>query len=192
MQQADLDQLFCRARTHHHWLETPVPVALLHQLYEIAKMGPTSVNSGPARFVFITSAEGKQRLLPALASGNVEQTLRAPVTVIVAMDLAFYEHLPTLFPHLDARSWFVGNAEFTETTALRNSSLQGAYLMLAARALGLDCGAMSGFDNSKVDAEFFSDTFVRSNFLMNVGYGDASKLYAAGPRLDFDTVCQVL
>ncbi len=121
MQQADLDQLFCRERTHHYWLETPVSVALFHQLYEVAKMGSTSVNSGPARFILITSTKGKQRLLPALAFGNVEQTLRAPVTVIVAMDLAFYEHLPTFFPQVDARSWFVGNARFTETTALRNS-----------------------------------------------------------------------
>jgi 3-hydroxypropanoate dehydrogenase len=192
MQTDVLDQLFFKARTHHHWLDKPVPLALLHQLYEATKMGPTSVNSGPARFVFITSQESKQKLVPALAPGNVEQTLHAPVTIIVGMDLAFYEHLPQLFPHADARSWFVGNAEFTATTALRNSSLQGAYLILAARALGLDCGAMSGFDNQKVDEAFFVGTQIRSNFLLNIGYGDASKLYPPGPRLDFATACQVI
>lgn len=192
MQQAQLDQLFVKARTHHHWLNQPVPEALLRQLYDVVKMGPTSVNGAPARFIFLTSQAAKAKLLPAIAPGNLEQTRQAPVTVIVAMDLAFYEHLPHLFPHTDARSWFVGKPEFTETTALRNSSMQGAYLIMAARALGLDCGAMSGFDNQKVDELFFPGTELRSNFLLNLGYGDASKLYPPGPRLDFATACQIL
>ena len=186
-----LDQLFNGARTHVAWQDKPVSRETLSQLYDLLKWGPTSANCSPARFVFVTTAAGKARLKPALAEGNVTKTMQAPVTVIVAQDLEFYEHLPKLFPHTDARSWYVGNEQAIQTTAFRNSSLQGAYLMLAARALGLDCGPMSGFDAAKLDAEFFPDGKVKSNFLCNLGYGDASRLHPRGPRLDFGEACQV-
>lgn len=187
-----LDQLFLEARTFSHWQGRPVEEDLLRQLYDLTRMGPTSANSCPAQFVFVTSAEGKQRLKPHLSEGNVDKTMSAPVTVIVAADHAFHEQLPKLFPHTDAKSWFVGKDDLIRETAFRNSSLQGAYLILAARALGLDCGPMSGFDNDGVDAEFFAGTAVRSNFLVNVGWGNPNKLRPRSPRLDFDEACRIV
>jgi 3-hydroxypropanoate dehydrogenase len=155
-------------------------------------MGPTSTNSNPARFVFLRSPASRARLAPALSAGNLDKTMKAPVTAILAYDLEFYDHLPKLFSHVDARSWYVGKREHIVTTSFRNSTLQGAYFMLAARALGLDVGAMSGFDNAKVDAEFFPDGKLRSNFLINVGYGDKSKLLPRHPRLEFEDACTIL
>jgi 3-hydroxypropanoate dehydrogenase len=169
-----------------------VPVEILREVYELAKWGPTSANSTPARFVFLESENAKARLWPALAPTNVEKTKSAPVTVIVAWDSEFYDKLPTLFPHADMRSYFVGKQEVIDETAFRNSSLQGAYFMLAARALGLDCGPMSGFDKAKVNAEFFPDGKWKANFLCNLGYGDRSKLFPRNPRLEFDEACRVL
>lgn len=186
---AALDQLFRSARTHNAWQAKDVPDALLHQLYDLVKWAPTSANSSPARFVFVKSPEAKATLKDALAPGNVEKTMTAPVTVIVAQDMAFYDKLPQLFPHADARSWFAGNDALIEGTAFRNSSLQGGYLMIAARALGLDCGPMSGFDAAALDAAFWADTPVRTNFVCALGYGDASRLFARGPRLAFDEAC---
>lgn len=187
-----LEQLFLQARTHHAWLQRPVSADTLQRLYELAIQGPTSANSLPGRFIFLQSEAAKARLVPFLAAGNVEQTLAAPVTVIVAHDHDFPEHLPRLFPFADARSWFAGNSAKIADTALRNGSLQGAYLLLAARALGLDTGPMSGFDNAGVDAEFFAGTRMRSNFLINIGYGDASKLHARAPRPGFDEYARIL
>lgn len=186
-----LDILFREARTHSAWLAKPVPDALLEQVYDLAKFGATSTNCSPMRIVFVASKSAKERLKPALAEGNVEKTMSAPVTAIIGMDMEFFEQLPKLFPHTDARSWFVGKKDFIESTAFRNSSLQGAYFMLAARALGLDCGPMSGFDNAKVDTLFFAGTNIRSNFICNLGYGDASKLYQRNPRLDFSAACRI-
>lgn len=187
-----LEQLFLQARTHHAWLDKPVSADTLRRLYELTIQGPTSANCLPARFVFVQSAEAKARLVPFLAPGNVEQTLASPVTVIVAHDHDFPEHLPRLFPFADARSWFAGNSAKIAETALRNGSLQGAYLLLAARALGLDAGPMSGFDNAGVDAEFFAGTQVRSNFLINIGHGDAGKLHPRAPRPAFDEYARIL
>lgn len=187
-----LDTLFRNARTHSAWLDRPVDDDLLIKLYELMKWGPTSANSSPARLVFVKSPEAKQRLLPSLIPSNAEKTSSAPVTVIVAQDHEFYEQLPRLFPHTDARAWFAGNSALIDTTAFRNASLQGAYLIIAARALGLDAGPMSGFDNAKVDAEFFSGTKIRSNFLINLGYGDASKLHPRNPRLRFDEAARIV
>jgi 3-hydroxypropanoate dehydrogenase len=189
---AALDQVFRQARTHSVWLSNPVPTELLRQVYELASLAPTSANSSPARFVFLTSAESKERLRPALSPGNLDKTMAAPVTVIIAQDLEFYEKLPKLFPQADARSWFAHNKGLSEETAFRNSSLQGAYFILAARAMGLDCGPMSGFDQAKVNAEFFPDGKWKANFLCNLGYGDASKLYPRNPRLSFEEACLVL
>lgn len=186
-----LDQLFLTARTHNAWQDKPVDDALLHRLIDLAKFGPTSANSSPARFVFVKSPEAKARLKPALSEGNLAKTLAAPVTVIVGMDMAFYDHLPRLFPHADARSWFAGNDALIQATAFRNSSLQGAYLIMAARALGLDAGPMSGFDNAAVDAAFFAGTTVKSNFLVNLGYGDPAGLHPRGPRFDFDDIARI-
>ena len=169
-----------------------MPAELLREVYELARWGPTSANSTPARFVFLESAAAKARLVPALSPTNVEKTKAAPVTVIVALDTEFHEKLPKLFPHADMRSYFVGNQALTEETAFRNSSLQGGYFILAARALGLDCGPMSGFDKAKVDAEFFPDGKWKSNFLCNLGYGDRSKLFPRSPRLGFEEACRVL
>jgi len=184
---AALDQLFRTARTHNKWLDRPVPDSLIRQLYDLLKMGPTSANSCPGRFVFIRTPEGKAKLKPALSPGNVEKTMAAPVVVIVAYDLRFYDHLPRLFPHApDAKDWFTGSPAFAEQTAFRNSSLQGAYLIMAARALGLDAGPMSGFDAAKVDEAFFAGTSWRSNFLVNLGYGDPSALFPRNPRLEFE------
>jgi 3-hydroxypropanoate dehydrogenase len=187
-----LDALFREARTHSAWLKHDVPKDLLREAYDLAKMGPTSANTSPARFVFLTTEEAKERLIPALMPGNVEKTRSAPVTVIVAQDLEFYEQLPRLWPHAEAKSWFAGNPALIADTAARNSTLQGAYLMLAARALGLDCGPMSGFDADKVNAEFFPDGKWRVNFLFNLGFGDLEKLHPRAPRLDFDEACCVL
>lgn len=187
-----LQQLFSDARTFSAWQDKAVSNSLIQELYELTKFAPTSVNSSPARFVFITSPEAKAKLKPALAEGNIDKTMNAPVTVIVATDYQFYEHLPQLFPQTDAKSWFVGNQALTDTTAFRNSSLQGAYLIMAARALGLDTGAMSGFNNAAVDETFFAGTQTRSNFLINLGYGDVSKLHPRNPRLSFEQAAQIL
>jgi 3-hydroxypropanoate dehydrogenase len=187
-----LNQIFRQARTHNGWQTKPVPTTLLRQAYELAALGPTSANTSPARFVFLTTKEAKERLRPALSPNNVEKTMSAPVTVIVAWDTEFHEKLPKLFPHADARSWFVGNQPLINETAFRNSSLEGAYFILAARALGLDCGPMSGFDAAKVNAEFFPDGKWKINFLCNIGYGDATKLFPRNPRLPFEEACRIL
>lgn len=188
-----LDILFRDARSHNGWRAEPVPEAVLRDVYDIARMGPTSANCSPMRIVFVTSPAGKAKLAPALSAGNQAKTAAAPVTAIVAYDLAFYESLPQLFPHEpDAKSWFTGSEAHIQTTAMRNGTLQGAYLMLAARALGLDCGPMSGFDHAKVDEAFFEGTAWRSNFLCNLGYGDPSKLFGRLPRLSFDEACRVV
>jgi 3-hydroxypropanoate dehydrogenase len=185
--------IFRHARSHSYWQDKPVDDALLRQVYDLAKMGPTSANMCPLRIIFAKSWEAKERLKPALDAGNVQKVMTAPVTAILGMDIHFYEKLPQLFPHADARSWFKDLPEqMLEYIALRNSSLQGAYFMLAARSLGLDCGPMSGFNNAKVDAEFFAGTKVRANFLCALGYGDASKLHARSPRLTFEEACQVI
>lgn len=186
-----LDRLFRQARTQNRWQDRPVPDAKLQEIYDILKWGPTSANSSPARFVFVRTREGKERLRPALSSGNLEKTMTAPVVAIVAYDPNFHDLLPKLFPHTDARSWFVGNDALVQTTAFRNGTLQGAYLMIAARAVGLDVGAMSGFDNAKVDQAFFAGTDWRSNFLVNLGYGDPSGLFDRSPRLSFDEACRL-
>jgi len=188
--EAALDRLFREGRTHSAWQARPVSDELLREVVDLAKMGPTSANTLPLRVVLVRSREGKERLKPALAPLNVEKTMAAPVTAIIGHDLAFYELLPRLFPHADARAWFVGNEPLIESTAFRNGTLQGAYFILAARALGLDCGPMSGFDNAKVDAEFFAGTKVKSNFLVNLGYGDPDKLFPRSPRLDADEIAQ--
>jgi 3-hydroxypropanoate dehydrogenase len=187
-----LDQLFREARTHWVWRPEPVPMELLKEAYSLAALAPTSANSSPARFVFITTPEAKARLLPAMAPGNVEKTKTAPVTVIIAYDIEFHERLPQLFPARDMRSVFAGNATLIQETAFRNGTLQGGYFILAARALGLDCGPMSGFDQQKVNAEFFPDGKWKANFLCNVGYGDSSKLFPRNPRLKFEEACRVL
>lgn len=184
-------QLFLEARSHNAWLDQPVPDVLLRQLYDTLKQGPTSNNCCPARFVFVRSAEAKQQLLPALKGHNGEKMLQAPVTAIVAFDSQFFDYLPELFPIYDAAAPYRANPQAAYTAALRNGSLQGAYLMLAARALGLDCGPMSGFDNAMVDATFFADGRWKSNFLCSFGYGDASKLRPAGARLSFEQVCRL-
>ena len=186
-----LDLLFREARTHNGWLDRPVAEADLRQLYDLVCMGPTSANCQPGRIVFVRSAEAKERLRPALSKGNLDKTMAAPVTVILGFDVKFYDELPRLFPHADARSWFAGDPVAAETNAFRNGSLQGAYLILAARALGLDCGPMSGFDNGKVDAAFFAGTTIKSNFLVNLGYGDPSKVFERLPRLAFDEACRI-
>ena len=188
-----LDLLFRKARTHTTWLPKPVPDAVLRELYDALRWGPTSANCCPARFVFLRSTAAKERLRPALAAGNVAKTMAAPVTVIVAYDLKFYEKMPKLFPHNPAmRDNFANNPQLVEITAKRNSSLQGAYMIMAARALGLDCGPMSGFDNARIDQEFFPGGTVKSNFLCNLGYGDPAKLHPRGARLEFDEACQLL
>ncbi|MFM0397166.1 malonic semialdehyde reductase [Paraburkholderia phytofirmans] len=187
-----LDQLFREARTHNGWQQKPVDDAVLKQLVELVLLGPTSANSSPGRFVFVRTPEGKEKLRPALSPGNLEKTMAAPVTAIVGMDMAFYEHLPKLFPHADARSWFAGNDKAIADTAFRNSTLQGGYLILAARALGLDTGPMSGFDAAKVDEAFFAGTTVRSNFLINLGYGDPSKLFPRSPRFAFNEAARIV
>ncbi len=202
-----LDLIFRNARTHTAWLDKPVSDETLRQLYDAMKWGPTSANTNPARFIFLRTKEAKERLKPSLAPGNVEKTMSAPVVVIVAYDLKFYEKLPRLFPHSPSmRALFTDNPQLVETTARRNSSLQGAYLLMAARGVGLDCGPMSGFDNAKIDMEFFDadrecpscdqeffpEGHVKSNFLINLGYGDQGKLHPRQPRLDFEEACTLL
>ncbi|HVM92974.1 MAG TPA: malonic semialdehyde reductase [Terriglobales bacterium] len=187
-----LDLLFRQARTQNGWQAKPVPEELLRRVYELTKYGPTSANSSPARFVFLGSPAAKERLRPALSAGNLEKTMAAPVTAIVAYDVEFHEKLPALFPHKDMRSVFAGKEKLIEETAFRNGTLQGGYFILAARALGLDCGPMSGFDAAKVNAEFFPDGKWKANFLCNLGYGDHSKLFPRNPRLSFEEACVVL
>lgn len=184
-----LDNIFRSARTHNGWLPKPVTDDQLRAIYDLMKWGPTSANCQPARIVFVRTKEGKEKLRPALSAGNTEKTMTAPVTAIVAYDPEFYEHLPRMFPHdQTAITWFKGKPS-AEPTAFRNGSLQGAYLIIAARALGLDCGAMSGFDNAKVDQAFFPDGKVKSNFLCNIGYGDPAKLFTRSPRFTFEETC---
>jgi nitroreductase len=189
---AALDQIFRTARTAHGFRPDPVPDATLHALYDLLKWGPTAFNCQPARFVFVRSAAAKERLKPALSPGNVAQSMAAPVTVIVASDAQFYDHLPSQFPAYDARPIFANNAAAAQGTAFRNGSLQGAYLIVAARALGLDAGPMSGFDAAKLDAEFFPDGRNKSNFLVNLGVADPAAIHPRGPRLDFATAAQIL
>ena len=184
------DLLFREARTHNKWQDKPVTDEQIHQLYDLLRFGPTSANSSPARFVFIRTKEGKEKLRPALSSGNTEKTMTAPVTAIIAYDPKFFEKLPKLFPHNpDATSWFTSNDSLAAATAFRNGTLQGAYLMIAARSLGLDIGGMSGFDNDAVDKAFFADNGWRSNFLCNIGYGDPAGVFSRSPRLDFEEAC---
>jgi 3-hydroxypropanoate dehydrogenase len=190
-----LDLIFLKARTHNSWLPRPVEDELLRRVYDLCKWGPTSGNSNPMRIVFVKSADARERLRPALGAGNLDKTMTAPVTAIVAYDSLFYEHLPRLFPHNpDAINWFRGakKKEVAEVTAFRNGTLQGAYFIIAARALGLDCGAMSGFDNAKVDAAFFPDGRYKSNFLCNLAYGDSSQLFPRSPRFDFAEACKIV
>jgi len=184
-----LDALFTAARTQNKWTDKPVSDAELQAIYDLVKMAPTSANSCPARFIFVRTPEAKEKLKPALSAGNLDKTMTAPVTVIVAYDPKFYEQLPKLFPHADARAWFSGNPALAEETAFRNSTLQGAYLIMAARALGIDSGAMSGFDKAKVDEAFLAGHGWKSNFLINLGHGDASGVFARSPRLTFDEAC---
>lgn len=184
------DQLFTQARTQNGYLDQAVPDSTLQALYELLKWGPTSANCSPARFVFVRSAEAKARLSACVAPGNQAKVLSAPVTAIIGMDMAFYDQLPQLFPHTDARAWFVGNTALIESTAMRNSSLQGAYLMMAARALGLGCGPMSGMDLGKVDAAFWPGTAVKTNFICALGHGDPAKVLPRSPRLSFEQACQ--
>jgi len=188
----DTKVIFEDARTHTAWQEHLVPDELLRRVYDVAKMGPTSANCCPMRVAFVKSAAAKARLKPCLSEGTVDKTMKAPATAIIAYDTQFYELLPRLFPHRDVRSGFAANAELAQTTAFRNGSLQGAYLMIAARALGLDCGPMSGFDNGKLDAEFFPDGRWKSNFLCNLGYGDPSKLRPRTQRPSFEEACRIL
>lgn len=190
-----LNQLFYGARTFAYWQDRPVDDNKLRQLAELSGLAPTSMNCNPLRIYFLRSAEAREQLVPALKEGNVEKVRQAPVTAILAYDRRFYDHLPTLFPHnKDARSLFVGNEPLREETAFRNGSLQGGYFILAARALGLDCGPISGFDNDKVDQIFFGseNPHLRSNFICNLGYGDETRLHARGPRLSFEESCRLL
>lgn len=192
--QQALDVLFLQARTHNGWLDKPVDDALLKHAWDLARMGPTSANCSPMRIVFVKSREAKERLMPALMEGNRKKTMAAPATAIIGNDSEFYELLPRLFPQTDARAWFAGpgKEEVAATTAFRNGSLQGAYFMLAARAVGLDCGPMSGFDNAAVDREFFPGGRVKSNFICNLGYGDPARLFPRNPRLEFDEACSIV
>ncbi|MYM69006.1 malonic semialdehyde reductase [Pseudoduganella sp. FT55W] len=192
LNQSALDTLFYHAHTHNGWQDRPVSDEQLQQLYDALRWAPTAANGSPARLVFVRSAEAKAKLAPALSEGNLAKTLAAPVTVIVGMDMEFYEKLPQLSPAVDARSWFAGNDAAIQATAFRNSSLQGGYLILAARALGLDVGPMSGFDAAKVDAAFFAGTPVKANFICNIGYGDAAKIRPRAPRLSFEQACQIV
>ena len=187
-----LDALFREARTHNGWLDQPVTDADLHAIFDLMKFGPTSANCSPARFVFVRTPEAKEKLKPALSAGNLAKTMSAPVTAIVAYDPKFYDQLPKLFPHADARAWFVSSEALAEETAFRNSSLQGAYFIVAARALGIDTGAMSGFDKAKVDEAFLAGHGWKSNFLINLGHGDASKLFARSPRFEFAEACEIV
>lgn len=188
-----LETLFLQARTHNDWLDRPVEDALLQRIWDLARMGPTSANCSPMRIVFVQSKAAKARLLPALLEGNRAKTLAAPVTAIFGNDSRFFDLLPKLFPHTDARSWFAGPEmeSVAAITAFRNGTLQAAYFMLAARALGLDCGPMSGFDNAMVDGEFFPEGRIKSNFICNLGYGDPGRLFPRSPRLAFEEACRI-
>ncbi|MEO1241390.1 MAG: malonic semialdehyde reductase [Pseudomonadota bacterium] len=187
-----LDIIFREARTRNGWEERDVTTTLMQAVYDLMKWAPTSANCSPARFVFVASDEARARLKPHLIPGNTDKTMAAPCCVIIAHDLEFYEKLPELFPHTDAKSWFVGNDNLIRETAFRNGTLQGAYLMIAARALGLDCGPMSGFDQDGVNKEFFDGTTYKANFLCNIGYGTDKDLFPRSPRLDFDEVCEII
>ncbi len=187
-----LSALFTEARTHNQWTAEPVSDEELHRLYDLLRWAPTSANCSPGRFLFLRTQEAKERLRPALSPGNVEKTMAAPVTVIVAHDPNFYDLLPRLFPHADAKAWFSSNYDLAQETALRNGTLQGAYLILAARSIGLDCGPMSGFDRQMVDNVFLADRGWKSNFLVNLGHGDPAGLFPRSPRLEFDEACQLL
>lgn len=187
-----LGLLFREARTFSAWRPEPVTDDELRRIWELARLGPTSANCSPARVLFLRSAEAKEMLRPALSRGNVAQTMAAPVTAIVGHDVAFHDLLPRLYPEADARRWFAGNEDLLATTAFRNGTLQGAYLILACRAIGLDCGPMSGFDNARVDEAFFKGTTIRSNFLVNIGRGDGTRLASRRPRLEFEEACKVL
>lgn len=190
--EADLDLLFRAARTQRSWHPEAVAPELLRRVYDLAKMGPTSANCSPARFVFVISPEGKEKLRPALSAGNLAQTMAAPVTAIVGYDLAFHEKLPELYREADARSWFTGSPALIQETAFRNASLQGAYLIMAARAVGLDAGPMSGFDQDKVGAAFWPEGNVRVNFLCNLGFGDDARVKPRNKRLSFDEACRIV
>ncbi|NUZ06875.1 malonic semialdehyde reductase [Piscinibacter koreensis] len=185
------EQLFTEARTHNGFRAEPIPDATLRELYDLMKWGPTSANCSPARIVFVRTREAKERLLAGMSPGNVQKTREAPVTAVIGMDLAFPDKLPFLFPHADARAWFAGNEPLVEATAFRNSSLQAGYFIVAARALGLDCGPMSGFDPAIVDAAFWAGTRIRTNLVCNLGHGDPSKLFGRSPRLPFDEACRI-
>lgn len=187
-----LDIIFREARTRNGWAPRDVSRTLMQAVYDLTKWGPTSANCSPARFVFVTSKEGKERLKPHLSGGNRDKTMAAPVCVIVAYDMEFYEKLPKLFPHTDAKSWFVGSEELIKETAFRNGTLQGAYFIIAARAIGLDCGPMSGFDQEGVNREFFAGTPYKANFLCNIGYGTDENLFPRNPRLDFNEACEIV
>jgi 3-hydroxypropanoate dehydrogenase len=189
---AALDLLFRTARSQNAWQDKPVPDSLLVELHDLMKWGPTSANCWPLRVVYVKSPAAKASLIPLLMEGNRAKVQAAPVTAILGMDMAFYEQLPKFFPHTDARSWFVGNEALIAATAFRNSSLQGAYFMLAARALGLDCGPMSGFDADQVNAEFFAGTTVKANFICSLGYGDPSGIFSRSPRPEFADVCTIV
>jgi 3-hydroxypropanoate dehydrogenase len=191
LDQNALNLLFNDARTYNKWQDKPVHDETLHQLFDLFKMAPTSANCFPARIVFVKSDSAKARLKPCLAEGNLAKTMAAPVCAIIAHDMEFYEHLPKLFPHTDARSWFAGKPDSIAETAFRNGTLQGAYLIMAARALGLDCGPMSGFDKAKLDEAFFADTTYKSNFLCNIGYGDDKDMFPRSPRFDFNEACKI-
>ncbi len=194
--QEALNQLFLEARTYRGsadaWLDKPVSDDQIKRIYDLAKMAPTSANSSPARIIFVKSKAAKEMLRTALDEGNIEQTMAAPVTAIIGSDYAFYEHMEKLFPGTGARSWFEGKPDVIATTAFRNATLQGGYLILAARALGLDCGPMSGFNNAKVDGLFFTGTQVKSNFLVNIGYGNPAVLHPRNPRFSFDDICKIV
>jgi 3-hydroxypropanoate dehydrogenase len=192
LEAATLAQIFTEARTHNVFLDAPVSDELLRKALDLAKMGPTSANQSPMRVLFLKSQAAKERLRPALSPGNLEKTMKAPVVAIAGYDELFYEHLPFLMPHADARSWFAGKPAFAARSAFQNGTLQVAYLLIALRAVGLDTGPMTGFDNAKVDAEFFPEGHVKSNVLINIGHGDASKLFPRNPRFAFDQMAQIL
>ena len=187
-----LDIIFREARTRNGWEDREVTRPLMQAVFDLMKWGATSANCSPARFVFVASDEGKERLKPHLAEGNQAKTMAAPCCVIIAHDMSFHDQLPKLFPHTDAKSWFEGDDALIEETAFRNGTLQGAYFMIAARALGLDCGPMSGFDKAGVDGEFFDGTTYRSNFLCNIGYGTDENLFPRSPRFDFEDICKIV
>ena len=192
LSEAELGLILTQARSHYAWTDKPVPDVVLHDIFDIMKMGPTSMNTCPVRIIFVKSAEGKEKLTKSLKPANVAKVTGAPMTAIIAYDLEFWTHLPKLFPHEDRRHFFEGKDAYIKDTAYRNSTLQGAYFMIAARALGLDVGALSGFDNAVVDEEFFNGTALKSNFLCNIGYADEAALFQRLPRFDFDDVCEIL